>query len=249
MFLKPRLKKLQFSLRAFLAICILLGVYLAIAIPRAQQQKKVADWVRSYGRTPYYSYQMDPTGNYAKTNKPWGPRWLRELFGLDFFYSIRMVHLDDKHVGDISNLGKLHGLQHLELESCNLSGIEPLFNLRQRQLLSINKNAVSDLSPLRNTRTLRVLSANSTQISDISVMESLPSLRVLYIRSTQVSDLTPLRNHASLETLDISLTQVKSLEPLKSIKTLRTLIISGYPTNEDEITSLQEALPNLKIQR
>jgi len=61
MFFKPRLKKFQFSLRAFLATSILLGVYLGIAIPQAQQQKKVTDWVRSYGRTPYYSYQFDPT--------------------------------------------------------------------------------------------------------------------------------------------------------------------------------------------
>jgi len=70
-----------------------------------------------------------------------------------------------------------------------------------------------------------------------------------HITHISLIPLTALHNHVSLEFLDISSTQVKSLLPLKSAKTLRTLIVSGTLIAEDEIASLQEALPNLKIQR
>ncbi|MCY2981587.1 MAG: leucine-rich repeat domain-containing protein [Planctomycetota bacterium] len=245
-----RLTKWQFSLRTFLAICILIGIYLGVAIPRAQQQKKAADWVRSFGRTPYYSYQFDPNGNYTKTHKPWGPNWFRELLGIDFFYAIRMVHLDDKHVGDISNISKLHGLKHLEVASCSLTSIEPLSELKSLEVLSINENRISDLTPLRNCRHLHLLSASSNaSISDISVVKSLPNLRVLYIDGTDVSDLAPLHNHRALEYLNISVTQVKSLEPLKSIKTLKTLKASSHSITDEEIANLQAAFPNLSVER
>ncbi len=232
MFFRPRLKKLQFSLRAFLAICILLGGYLAIAIPRAHQQKRAADWIRSFGRTPYYSYQFAPSS-----------------LGIDLFYSIHFAFLTDKPVLDVSNLGQLEGLKHLELDSCGLSHISPLAKLTRLEVLSLNNNTIFDLRPLRNSRSLHDLSASGTQISEIAILASLPRLRSLDVSDTLVTDLTPLQKSSTLVTLDVSRTRVKSLLPLRSIKTLTTLIVRDVLITEEEIAILQEEIPNLKIQR
>lgn len=239
----------RFSLRAVMILITVLCILLAYPIPRARRQKEVADWVRSFGRTPYYSYQLDPRGNYAQDLAPWGPTWLRQLIGIDFFYSIRMVHLDDKKLKDIALLARLDSLSHVELESCDLTTIEPLKELTRLEVVSINKNAIADLTPIENSRSLHLLSASSTDVSDLSPLRRLPNLKSLYLRRSKVDDLTALDNHPSLQTLDISQTMVKDLRPLRSVATLVNLDISGTSVTDADVTALQEALPKLIITR
>ena len=50
---------------------------------------------------------MDDDGNTVPNSQPFGPKWLTELLGIDFFDGVVRVHLNNTEVTD-------KGLEHLK---------------------------------------------------------------------------------------------------------------------------------------
>ena len=83
--------------------------------------------------------------------------------------------------------------------------------------------------------------------SDLTPLANLKSLQQLGISDTPVSDLTPLANLKNLYAIDLRDMSVSDLTPLANLNSLEWLDLRGTPSREEQITKLQQALPNCKI--
>ncbi len=210
----------QFSLRTVLVVLTLVCVWFGWQVNRANQQRKVVAWVLEMGGSVRYDYEIDDAGVAIADAKPTSPEWLR-----DFYDQVVYVHLNDTQVSDLT----------------------PLANLKSLEWLHLGNTLVSDLTPLANLKSLQRLVLGNTQVSDLTPLANLKSLKWLVLWDTQVSDLTPLENLIGLERLDLSDTQVSDLTPLANLNSLEWLDLRGTPSREEQITKLQQALPNCKI--
>ena len=71
----------------------------------------------------------------------------------------------------------------------------------------------------------------------------------VYFIDTQVSDLTPLANLKNLNVLYLSRTPVHDLTPLANLKSLQWLDLDNTQASKEQITTLQQALPNCTVGR
>ncbi|MCI0360965.1 MAG: hypothetical protein L0211_21000 [Planctomycetaceae bacterium] len=86
---------LRFSLRAFLGGVTLFCILLAWQLHRAKQQKEAVAGIRAAGGWVHYDYErpdslvtsIDPQA------RPWEPKWLLTLVGIDFFHDVVEVNM------------------------------------------------------------------------------------------------------------------------------------------------------------
>ncbi len=83
-----------------------------------------------------------------------------------------------------------------------------------------------------------------TQVHDLTPLANLNSLQLLFLNNTQVHDLTPRGNLKNLQELYLADAQVSDLTPLANLKNLEELNLSNTQVSEEQITKLQQALPN-----
>ena len=110
---------------------------------------------------------------------------------------------------------------------------------------------MTDLSPLGNLPQLRVLHVNGGHIHspELTPLANLTELKTLDLSGTHVSDVSPLANLTNLEDLDLSHTHVNGLLPLAILTNLKTLGLQDITISNEEIATLQSALPNCMMVR
>jgi len=236
----------SFSLRTFLIVILLLAVWLAWLVPRAERQKMVADWLRSVGTQPYYDFQFSSD---ADTRPNPIARWIAGFIGLDYVSTIERLQLQGNPVEDIDLVANLHDLRWCELQGAGVTDIGPLRDLTQLEFLSLGHTQVSDLSPVSKLTNLKRLEAFDTKICDLRPLNDLKQLTHLNVMVTSVDDISPLENHPALTRLNISSTNVSDVSFLGSIETLRFLDIYNTNVTPSDADALQEALPSCKIRR
>jgi len=238
----------SFSLRTALVLLTCFGIWLGWFVPRVQKQKRAVEWIRSFERQPYYSFQFNTAGFFTN-GSPDVPQWLTSTFGIDCFYSIQMIHLDDRPVGDISPVASLHYLRHFELTTGGISDLTPLQNLSRLEHLSVSQNPIDDISALARLKNLKRFYAFNTKIHDLEPLRSLPALENVALFRTEITDLSPLADHRKLAVLNISETNVSDIAPLRTCTALVDLDLSRTKVPAADIDALQELLPNCKITR
>ena len=128
--------RLRFGLLSFLlfitAFCVLLGW----KVERARKQREAVAWVREHRGLVVYGHESD------RKLRPAGPKWLTELFGIDF--------LDD--------------VVKLAITGGSLSDLSPLAGLTSVETLAIERFPGSDITPLADLTSLRALSLIDTQV-------------------------------------------------------------------------------------
>jgi hypothetical protein len=92
-----------------------------------------------------------------------------------------------------------------------------------------------------------VVDLRETQVSDVTTLAGVKNLERLYLGGTQVSDLPPLAGWKNLEQLSFRDTQVSDLTPLAGLKNLRNLYLRDTPVSEEQVTRLQQTLPDCGI--
>ena len=224
---KPNRKHrwLQYSLRTFFVLLTVFCVWLGWVVYKANEQRKVVEWVQKMGGTVYYDYQYDEDGLFLDDRKPPGPKWLVQFLDVDYFQEVYLAGLSNAQVSDLTPLSKLTSLQMLYLQNTQ----------------------VSDLTPLANLTSLYYFSLGNTQVSDLTPLAKLTSLESLWLDSTPVSDLTPLSGLKNLKQLNLYGTQVRELAPLAKLTSLQELDLYGMPVSEEQVEELRQALPNCKI--
>lgn len=131
---------------------------------------------------------------------------------------------NDTRLSDVTLVGKIMGLEHLDLRD----------------------NDIKDLTPISNLRDLQELDIRENKFDNISALETLVQLENLNIRDNKVESLEPLRYLTRLTKLNIhSVEGIDSLDPLSGLVNLEALIMRNV-----EITDNGQFLRKLtKLQR
>jgi Leucine-rich repeat (LRR) protein len=193
---RPGLKRLlRISLRTTLVVVTLLCIMLAFKVRKVERQKEAVAWVEEMGGQVEYDSAFDFAGHRAELP---GPKWLRDMIGVDYFDTVSYASFSDAQVDDLSVIANLTTLRELWLEAPQLC----------------------DLSPLAGLTELEVLSIRGTKVSNLSSLANLTKLAYLDLSDSQARDLSPLTNLAKLEHLDLSNAQASDEEISKLMKAL-----------------------------
>jgi hypothetical protein len=222
---KRKRRWFQFRLRTLLLLVTVFAVWFGWLAHQARQQKETVAWVREMEGTVYYDYEVDEDGQPIDDAKPPGPKWLRDIVGIDFMADVVEVNLTFTQVSDVTPLAGLTSLQELTLINTPVSDLTPLAGLTNLQKLDLWGAPVSDLTPLAGLTNLQELDLAITPVSDVTPLAGLTNLQELRLSSTQVSDLTPLAG----------------------LTNLQVLRLDGTPVSEEEVTRLRQALPKCEI--
>ena len=139
---KPRRRWWQYSLRTFFVLLTVFCVWLGWTVHRANEQRKVVEWVKEMGGVVRYYYEF-ADGHFINDAKPPGPKWLRDFLGANYFQTVTVVDLYDTQVSDLTPLAGLKSLEFLGLQSTNVSVLSPLANVTSLQWLDLHNTPVS----------------------------------------------------------------------------------------------------------
>ena len=124
---KSKCRLLRFSLRTLLVcmliVCVTLGT-LGWKVQRAKKQRAAVAWVQKLGGEVIYNYVKGE----AKSVQP-GPKWLRELLGVDFFDEVVYVVIQNEQLSDVTPLAGLPSLTRLNLKDTQVKDVTPLARL------------------------------------------------------------------------------------------------------------------------
>jgi hypothetical protein len=214
---RPRLK-----VRSLLLITAVIGCNLAFYIDRARCRQQAVTSISALGGTVKYDYQKasieraDVFNAYASE---WGPAWLRQAVGKEFFHDVVLINLAGKPVTDmdLAALRKLPALEYLDLSNTRVTsaGLIHISKLKNLKWLSLSNTQVDD-DGLRNLAELTMLQSlhlDETMVTDSGVkhLEGLKELDDrLGLVGTGVTDsgLVHLKELTKLRQVDVRKTNV-----------------------------------------
>lgn len=112
--------------------------------------------------------------------------------------------------------------------------------------LNLDNMGISDLSFLMRLIHLETIHLSGNRISNIyyfQYTESWRSITWLDLSSNEISDIYGLTSLRNLTTLNLSYNQISDVTPLYALTNLRELYLTGNPVGEQDIRSLNTALP------
>ena len=122
---KPRRRWFQFSLRTLFVLVTLFCIWLALTVNAARKQREAVAAIEALGGRVFYEYEWS-----FPSPEPSGPKWLRELVGEEYFFTIIDVDLRSTKVTDagLEHLKGLKSLVQLDLNSTKVTdeGVEKL---------------------------------------------------------------------------------------------------------------------------
>lgn len=192
---------------------------------------------------------------------------LTNLFNLSFG-----IFAGEGSITDITPLSGLTNLVYLNMHGHLVSDITPLrgmtnleglyagdqvrdltvfSKLTSLSQLSISGKQIRDITPLQVLTNMRQLSIYNSQINDLSPISNMTDMSMLDITYAQVSDLTPLAGMTNMWNLNISGNQVTDLNPLHGLTKLENVSLRGNPVadNQEQIDALQNAIPNIRVNK
>ncbi len=245
---KRKRRWLRFSLRTFLALVLIFGVWLGLLVHRVNKQREAVAWVKEMGGRVLYKYETDDFASFLNNNAdPPGPDWLRNLIGLEYFANVSSVYLENSTATDISPLAHLASLEQLFLDGANVADLSPLASLDNLERLSLRQTDVSDITPLAALSNLRELALDDTLVSDLAPLENLTNLYILSLDDTPIKDVTPLAKVTNLMIVDLTGTPVDDVAPLTKLTNLKVLFLDGTQVTKDDNEALRQSLPNCEI--
>ncbi|PHS00491.1 MAG: hypothetical protein COA78_23865 [Blastopirellula sp.] len=250
------LPKFRFSMRTLFIIvtllCVLL-VPLSVKLYQARQQRLAVEWLLANGGGVKYDHQVDAErAMIFLASPPTDNRWLRRVFGNDFFDAVVEVSITNPNVTDISQLTHLRSIENVFLNNPQNVDLSPLESLKTLDSLSINFSSKKSFT-LKNMAELSKLNCPLTVIlegkliDDLTPIQPLSNIHNLLIEEPQVTDLTPLIHLDQLESLCISFTPVKDISALSNLSRLKDLGLCGTQVNDFSPLSNLAQLESLTI--
>jgi hypothetical protein len=221
---RPQRRWLQFSLRTFLVLLTVFGVWLGLHVRSARKQKESVEAIRRFGGWYYYDFQKYDlkTGKVDLQARPWAPAWLLAYLGEDFFHDVVMVNmvynddtgkrLDNNRVTDevlpyLEGVPDLTGLFLHEGQASD-AGMKYVGGLKDLQVLMMwdaAKLTDAGVSHLGGLSSLRSLHISESPIGDESlrVMAGLPRIERLSLQGNRFTDvgLAHLKDKTELTSL------------------------------------------------
>lgn len=131
--------------------------------------------------------------------------------------------------------------------SVDLNGQQVPSNAKELDLSGKN---ISDISSLSKLHSLEKLDLSGNSLSNLYVFEYAQcrfSLKELDLSGNDIQDITPIASLRALESLDMSNNDISSETPFMSLTKLKTLRLSGTALTQQQLDSLQTALPDCEI--
>jgi hypothetical protein len=146
-FVKRRRRWFQFSLRSLLIITALVAISCGVLGSKIERKRREREAVKAIEmRAGYVAYDFEVAG----LKEPFGPSWLRELLGENFFSEITLAQLNNVGDDEIAEYADtIKGFPKLkELRLCapglSDSGLIYLSPLTQLESLVFDESHVSD---------------------------------------------------------------------------------------------------------
>jgi hypothetical protein len=134
---------LRFSVRGLLVLVLVIGGGLGWIVHQAHVQRDAVGAITRAGGSVMYDWEWN-NGKSVPGGKPWAPRWLVDLIGVDYFGHVAMVDLWGAHVTDAEllqlHLRGLTDLSYLTLIDGQVSdaGIEKLKQALPRLTIEVS---------------------------------------------------------------------------------------------------------------
>ncbi len=253
----PRRRILRQSVRGLLILVLVIGAWLGWLVRGARIQREAVAAIKNAGGV--VSYDRESSDKKAiPEGKPWPPRWLVDLTGVDYFARVTEVSFvstaTDTTIArrkGLSRIGTLNGAPVTDATLAYLNGLTDI------SALSLRGADITDagLAQLSGLTKLSDLDLFGTPVSDIGLahLKGLTNLSSLNLMNTQANDasLAHLRDLPNLSSLNLNMAFVTDagLSHLKRLKQLTELKIQGTLVTEAGVKDLQHALPKLKIAR
>lgn len=233
---RPRRRWLQFSLKSFLVLLTVFGVWLGVVVNQANRQRRAVEALREMGWYVAYEDIDDPRLLFTDTgvefvDNPDSLPWRHRVFGRDFFSDVVEVrpYFVKGFDGDYLDLSKMfpEHYPHRELSTI----LEPVAQLTQVTTLQLDALPVGDdsIAFLRDFTNLDYLGLSQTKVTDagLSRLARMDRLRDLDLSQTSITD--------------------AGLEHLQELKNLVVLDLQGTDVTETGVAQLQQALPQCLI--
>jgi hypothetical protein len=184
---RPWLSYLRLSLRGLIVLVLAIGGWLGWTVHLARVQRDAVAAIQKIGGTVQYDWERRD-GRSVPNGKPWGPRWLVDRIGIDYFghvTQVRLVANDQLSDAELIHISRLRRLEELDLHRSPVTDVRltHLEGLADLQSLHLFYTGVSDsgLVHLRGLARLRNLSIENTKVTDAGVNElqrALPKLAI-----------------------------------------------------------------------
>jgi hypothetical protein len=265
---------LRFSLRAFLGGVTLFCILLAWQLHRAKQQKEAVAGIRAAGGWVHYDYERPDslTASIDPEARPWEPKWLLALVGIDFFHDVvevNMVYEGDGQerqdntkppVNIAPQLAHFPRLRWLLMSGPFIDdkGMDAVGRLKRLEsFYQWNGQHITDagVAHLRDMPRLKYIHLASSQVGDrgMETLAKLPNLEGLSMQGNKFTDagLAHLAGHSKLT--DLWVGRLDGLSPitdagvvhLAKIPNLAELDLQYTRVTPQGLTPLQ-GLPKLK---
>ena len=240
----------QFSLRSFLLLLTIFGVWLGLHVRSAKRQADAVAAIKAHGGWVYYDFQYDlATGGVDQNAESWVPAWLPSRLGDDLFHdveAISLVYNDDTGkrldhakvtASALPHLEALPDLKGVYLDKTQATdeGMRHIGGLKKLEVLMIwDTSEITDVgaSHLKNLTKLKCLHLSNSRISDKSLktFSQIPRLEDLSLQGSQFSDegLAYVKDMRQLKRLGIGLGNNRKITDeglihLKGLTRLQTL--------------------------
>ena len=213
-----RRRWLRFSLRAFLLFVAVLSVWLAVKVNDAHRRQAALAAIKEAGgaiiHRETWSTRISQRGAVGGESAKGAPRWLRNLFGNEYFIDVAVVDLDSGygHVDDavLPKVAWLRTLEILILDSPNITdaGIAHVSELsRLRELVLVRTQVTDDglarLARVPGLASLKIYESAGITDSGLSHLKRFPDLEHVTLADTSATDAGIEQLKASLPRLEV----------------------------------------------
>ena len=192
----------QFSLRTLMISTMIVAIacgWLGRRIERKRKEREAIQAILKFGGSVEYDYQLlhpFPGASWSPIAEPYGPAWMRNLLGENFFSEVNGVLLYESRITDdgLVNLKWFKEAQYLWLEEDKIGdiGLVNLKPLKRLYALNLDLTNVGDagLENLIAMDELRELGLKGTNVSDAGLvhLKALKRLHYLDVSNTHVTE-------------------------------------------------------------
>jgi internalin A len=193
---RPWRRFLRYSVRVLIVVVLLIGGWLGWIVRSARIQREAVAAIEDAGGGVAYDWEWN-NGKSIPRGKPWAPRRIVDLIGVDYFGHVTKVYLAPSsaaHDALMAQVARLTRVQQLELTSRQVSdaGLVHLRGLSNLAELNLWGTPITDagLVHLKGHTTLSKLWLGGAQITDVGLshLTVLASLSESNLADTRVSE-------------------------------------------------------------
>ena len=256
---RPRFRN---SIRGMMLVVLFFAVGLSWQVNKARTQSRAVVAAQRWGGSLYFDYDFNSQGRFAPNARPpWGPRWLHDLLGPEYFRTLRTIWI--RNQAPDSELAFLDGLTELRTLHLNgtgvtdsrLSCLRSMPRLWGLDLMRCPKIGDASAQHIGRLTELKELYLSDSRVTDagLSCVRSNQKLRVLHLSNLRVTDagLVNLAGLTGLEILALNGTKVTDagMVHLKGLTGLKILWLNETKVTDEGVAELQKALPTTEISR